>query len=120
MRTLLLVVALAGFSACKTNKEQWIEKFIPATAESFCKPGVYFRECFDIDEAGCLTLARRTLTACVEQHRSEIPKTLDETSGGEAGRTIGACAGREYEVELVSQKKRHDTAKCNDPANWKP
>jgi hypothetical protein len=118
MRSLLLVVA--AVAACKPTKEQWIDKFVPATAASFCKPGAYFRECFDIDEAGCLALARRTLGACVEQHRSEIPNKPDETSGADAGRTIGSCGGRDYEVELVSQNKRRDNARCNDTANWMP
>ena len=113
-----ILIALAALAGCKVSKEEWTQKFVPATAKLFCAPAAYFRHCFQVDEAGCLALATAKLDSCVEQHRSEIPASLDAASGEAMGRKIGSCAGRAYEVELAVAGKRLDAPRCNDPAAW--
>ena len=115
----MVVFALLG-GGCKASKADWIEKFEPATVDALCMPNMYFRKCFDTDEAGCKSLAKRTVHACLDQHMSEIPDTLDTEDGRRLGGEVGECAGDAYYDDMLRNKKLVTTDKCKDPSAWIP
>ncbi len=85
-------------------------------AESFCKPGQYFRSCFQVSEGRCREVALEELDKCVARHRASLPLVVDGTSGAKAGRVLGECAGTAYDIRLAAE--RIQSVKCNTPSAW--
>jgi hypothetical protein len=107
------VVAIAGIS-----KAQWIAQMQQQVPIAFCKPGMYFRECFRVTEAQCGDTASYATRQCLQNVESQLPPTLDADSGREWGTKVGTCAGTAYELAFASKKV--SSAKCNDPTQWVP
>ena len=63
MRFILLAVALVTLAGCDSkgvDKKTWLDGFRPLLVEKACKdPSTYFRQCFDVDEAGSGGLNRQ-------------------------------------------------------------
>jgi hypothetical protein len=113
-------IALVVLASCKqgVSKTDFLAEFEPRVVEAFCQPQQIFRQCFDVDQAGCLALARTTVHACIEQHKGELPDHLDKEAGGKYGGILGECAGDAYEAQMRAQGKRHNDPKCDDPSQW--
>jgi hypothetical protein len=105
----LLFVAAIG---CGVSKDEWLEKFEPQVVAKFCEPGMAFRTCFDVDASTCLEVTKRSLHACIEKHRAELPDRLDQSSGEKYGGLLGECAGDAYEADLRAQNRFHDSPEC--------
>jgi hypothetical protein len=118
MHNLLLVGSVVFVVACSPSKQQFIERFEPATVATFCEPEQYFRQCFEVTEAECLEVAKRTIRACIERYEPTMPEQFDSQSGEQVGRAVGACAGQDYEATFMQRNKRINSARCNDPAVW--
>ncbi|MBS1118445.1 MAG: hypothetical protein H6Q90_673 [Deltaproteobacteria bacterium] len=120
MRRLRSLTIVLGLGGCSTSKQDWFEKFEELTVDGFCAPTQYFRQCFEIDEAGCRKLASETIHACGMKTFDQLPDRLDRADGEKFGRIIGSCAGGEYDRRMAAQGKRHGGGKCDDPTAWVP
>jgi hypothetical protein len=116
-RLALLVLAVLGCNGVsKQDRIDQLERFESEVVRTFCEPPQPFRECFDVDEAGCLAEAKKTVHACVAKF--ELPDQLDAKSRKKYGGDVGSCAADAYEHDLRTQGKFKDTPKCNDPTAW--
>ena len=109
----LVVGAALGTAGCKkqASKGYWIREMAKKLPRELCKDGTYFRECFQVSHQECLSVAREVTKECLEQVRSQLPKTLMQPHDGRRwGGKVGACAGTAFEKRLI--KRRHVTARC--------
>lgn len=103
--------------ATTVSKAEWIDSMTAILPASFCKPGMYFRECYDVTENECLETSMRATKTCLMKHRDEIPDPLVQPQEGtEWGTKVGSCAGSVYDVSLI--QRRSSNEKCEDPSNW--
>lgn len=130
MRILLLVAALAiSLTACTKGsspegensvlKEKWADAMTTAMPTMLCNPKGFFRSCFQQSEDECLDKATLATKACLIKLQPEIPAALKQPEDGETwGKKVGACTGETMEIALASEKKKIDSADCNDASKW--
>ena len=122
--TLVFTLTFASFSVSVraadivVSKESWLSGMRNILPASFCKDGTYFRECFETSTTVCHSTATEATESCLRQFESEIPKLLQQPNDGSFwGARVGVCAGTLFEGSL--KQYRVNSAKCNDPAQWK-
>ena len=109
----LATTAQAG----EVSKEIWINAMSTALPTAFCQSHQYFRQCFEVTSLECEETAASATRICLERYKEDIPNVLNQPQDGNYwGRIIGTCAGEAYEMTL--QKRRINSTKCNNPANW--
>lgn len=100
-------------------KEKWADAMTTAMPTMLCNPKGFFRSCFKQSEDECLDQAARATKACLIKLVPEIPAALKQPEDGEVwGKKVGACTGETMEISLASEKKKIDSADCNDPSKW--
>ena len=103
------------------TKSAWMEMMKTALPNAFCSgKGInrYFRECFKVTEDECIEEALRAVKVCFASIVDQIPEQLHQPDDGTSwGTKLGACAGRGYEISLIS--RRIDTADCKDATKVK-
>lgn len=121
---LLVGGALVGLAvpvsahAVQVEKAAWIDAMSTALPTALCNPVQYFRQCFRVTARECERAAMSATRICLDKNRSRIPAVLNQPDDGRRwGATVGSCAGQAYEISL--HKKRINSRKCNDPANWR-
>jgi hypothetical protein len=108
----------AGINAQEVPKDMWIAQMKTALPEHFCSTEQYFRQCFNVQDSKCRTVAAEATSTCLNQFEKQIPNKLKQPADGTKwGAQIGMCAGNAYEAALSSQ--RISNAKCNNPNNWR-
>lgn len=119
MSGVLLGLALpASGQAVKVKKAAWIDAMSTALPAAFCNPRQYFRQCFRVTARECERAAASATRICLDKNKDRIPAVLNQPQDGRRwGATVGSCAGQTYEISLI--KKRIDSKRCNDPANWR-
>lgn len=101
------------------TKEKFFEAFETAFPRELCKETQFFRQCFQVSEEECFKESLRTTKVCIFSLEKEVPSIF--TTAEEArqwGSKLGSCSGRNYEISLLSKKKK--TADCNDISKWQP
>lgn len=111
--SLVLVFVLA---AC-TSTEDFVNRVEPKVVALLCdqqRPEgqlpIYYRKCFDVDEAQCVAVMTRHVHTCAGKI---VRGNVDETNAGALSERVGACAGTEYELELERQGKRLQSEACD-------
>ena len=113
----MVVVSSVSFGQ-DISKDMWFGQMKTALPQYFCSTEQYFRQCFNVQESQCKMVATDATDACLKQYERKIPSKLKlPVDGAHWGQQIGMCAGNAYEVAL--HKQRINTAKCNNPDNWK-
>jgi hypothetical protein len=130
MRNILPILALAGaLCACTQSaqppsetsvpKEKWMDAMTTAMPTMLCNPKGFFRSCYSHSEDECLDQASRATKACLIKMGNEIPSALKQPEDGESwGKKVGTCTGETMEISLASEKKKINTAECNDASKW--
>ena len=112
----LFLTALANGQ--EVSKDMWISQMKTALPQAFCSSEQYFRQCFNVQESQCKMVAADASNVCLQQYEGKIPSRLKlPADGANWGTQVGTCAGNAYEVALAQRKI--NTAKCNNPNNWK-
>lgn len=98
--------ATKGDSANLT-KDAWIAKLKDVVPDLICK-GFLADESLGkqlvklkIDYAKCVTLIPASFDKCTSQFYSAIPATIDDTSAGKWGHTIGECIGKDFAIKYL-------------------
>lgn len=100
------------------SKDLWVAQMKTALPQYVCSTETYFRQCFNVQESTCKIVITDAVNECLKQFEGKIPLRLKQpVDGSYWGNQVGMCAGNAYEVALV--KQRNNTAKCNNPNNWK-
>ncbi len=94
----------------------FLRQFRVALPESTCSGGQWFRECFHTDQTGCEARVKHELEKCIIQEAEKLPTVKDATTGTEAGKKLGSCAGTAYEITMGSLKI--DSPECRDLSRW--
>jgi len=104
--------------AVQVKKAAWIDAMSTALPTALCNPRQYFRQCFHVTARECERAAMSATRICLDKNSDRIPAVLNQPDDGRRwGATVGSCAGQAYELSLI--KKRINSRKCNDPANWR-
>jgi hypothetical protein len=110
------VFAFGIASGCRPSKAEFLARVEPKIVALLCdrdRPAselpIYYRNCFDVDEAGCTAVMRRTVHACALQ--IDVGD-LDESAAVKFGERVGACAATEYERELDREGKSIRSRPC--------
>ena len=116
-RSTSFVLALGVLVACRASKRDFRDSLEPKVVALLCdhdRPGdqlpIYYRKCFDVDEAQCIAVMRRDVHDCADQL---VRGTVDESNAGKLAERIGACAGTDYELALERQGKRIRSDACD-------
>ncbi len=114
-RSISLALVL-GLAAC-TSKDDFVERVEPKVVALLCdqqRPAeqlpIYYRKCFDVDEARCVAVMTRHVHTCAGKI---VRDKVDERNAGALTERIGACAGTDYELELERQGKRIQSEACD-------
>ena len=119
----IVLIGLSSLLAAIANgqeitKDMWIGQMKTALPLGLCSSEQYFRQCFNVQESQCKMVATDATNACLKQFEGKIPVRLKQPADGTYwGTQVGMCAGNAYEVALL--KQRINTAKCNNPNNWR-
>jgi hypothetical protein len=81
-----------------------------------CEPQQWFRGCFRVTEAQCEERMRKILAGCIDELGPSLPLVHDGSSGSDAGRILGTCAGSQYEISSTAE--RIHSAACDDIVGW--
>jgi hypothetical protein len=124
MKEIILSVGLALMSSISfgqvMSKDMWIVQMKTVLPQHLCSSEQYFRQCFNLQESQCRMVAADATNACLKQYEGRIPAILKQPADGTYwGQQVGMCAGNLYEVLLVQLKQKINTAKCNNPNNWR-
>lgn len=112
----LLLALNAG--AAEVPKDRWLSLMETALPAAFCQAQMYFRQCFTVSARECEEVAASVTRTCLRKYQDQMPAQFQQPDDGTRwGSTVGACAGEAYEVVLVA--RRANTARCNDPDNWR-
>jgi hypothetical protein len=118
----LIVIWLVASSACqikKLSKREFLDKMEDGLPAAFCKPDQFFRQCADIDERGCIDLARSSLRGCFAQLTATMPDVIETPEDAKrVGRQIGECAGEAFDRAIEARGKRLHTGNCDNPQAW--
>lgn len=98
--------------------DKWIGVMRELLPKELCKTGSFFRECFTIDEAECLQVAKAELEPCVTKNAASLPQIRDSETGRKGGEMLGRCVGIAFQQGLDKKGKFTNTQKCNDPSQW--
>ena len=116
--SIALLASSASLQAVEVSKGSWLSSMETALPAAFCDKNMYFRQCFSISAIECEEAASSTTRLCLNKYKSDFPEVFDQPKDGTKwGTIIGECAGTAFEVSLI--KKRINSKKCNDVANWK-
>jgi len=113
----VVVLALGVLVACRASRRDFLDRIEPKVVALLCdrdRPAnqlpVYYRTCFDVDEAQCMAVMRRDVQVCADRL---VLGTVDESDAGKLAERVGACAGTDYELEFERQGKRIRSEACD-------
>ena len=129
----IFLLALVLLSACDKKSDQkkppkphswsadgkrWADGMIVLLPKMMCTDAGYFVSCFPKAGAECKAIATAQVKDCLDQNPEWVPQEVNRASGEAAGTKVGACTGRQLELELRNRGAFTDTPLCNDTAHW--
>jgi len=100
------------FSSTNQVEEPAIDEAITFTKKvllsDYCKKGSFFRECFDISQQSCTTIAKNNIKQCARQHRDSF---ADPVKFKHTGEIIGQCSGANMVLLLKNKFKDSDVCR---------
>ncbi|MDI9347354.1 MAG: hypothetical protein QM538_02505 [Methylacidiphilales bacterium] len=99
------------------DREVWIKDNLEAIVFAMCDKKSYFRQCFLVDDKKCKIVARISISRCMDEYRTLMPKTLEIPFDDEKYRPlIGACSGGQYQARLKNFSKNESI--CSGEGKW--
>ena len=122
MKKIALIGVLIIFGntagAQEFSKEKWIHTMKTEFHIYFCPSKNYSRQCFTgVQESQCRMVATDASSACLKKIEGNIPASLNRTDDEYWGKQLESCVQKAYEFSFLKQKI--NTAKCNNPSNWR-
>jgi hypothetical protein len=90
----------------------WVEGMRRIVPTAMCEQA-YFKACFDLGPGDCERIVTNHFESCLRANRDKVPSVPDAKSGEEAGRLLGMCTGKDFEVALTAAGKDKKTAECD-------